>query len=130
MNEPIVSNPPKFFGHFQWDLPVIMNGITRSLSVGLSTGIGINGFLDFALKFEQSQVALIELVKPIYFCWCHSIYPFFISARNWTHKRSIHYYYFSAAQRLRSTTASSGAARPAAYQPLMQNVNFIHISEC
>jgi len=23
-------------GHFQWDLPVILNGITRSLSVGLS----------------------------------------------------------------------------------------------
>jgi len=30
-------------------------------------GIGINGFLTFALKLEQAQVTLIKPVKSIYF---------------------------------------------------------------
>ncbi len=50
-------------------------------------GIGINGFLTFTLKFESSQVTLIEFFESICFCRLHNVYSFFVNARNWTDTR-------------------------------------------
>jgi len=40
------------------------------------TGVGINGFLTFTLKFEQTNVTLIKFIKSIGFSLIHSIPPF------------------------------------------------------
>jgi hypothetical protein len=57
-----------------------------------STGIGVNGLLTLALKFEQSSVTLIEFLKSLCFCRLHNVYSFFVNARNWTDKGRIHYF--------------------------------------
>jgi hypothetical protein len=45
-------------------------------------GIGINGFLTFALKREQSKMTLIKTVKPLYLFRIHGILLFVEGARN------------------------------------------------
>jgi hypothetical protein len=59
-----------FAGHFPWDLPVILDGITRSLSVGLSKNLSLmqkgqyssqscTGFLSPALTAHVRNGAVI-----------------------------------------------------------------------
>ena len=47
-------------GHFQWDLPVILNGIARSLSVGLSSSI--TGRLKFSEDAMEVYVVYVRFL--------------------------------------------------------------------
>jgi len=51
-------------GHFQWDLPVILNGITRSLSVGLSNNENIQIPSD-VLGYEAPRLSDSDLTERI-----------------------------------------------------------------
>ena len=44
--------------------------------------VGLNGFLAFSLKFEQTEITLIKVIKSVAFSFVHAIL-LFKSVRDW-----------------------------------------------